>query len=132
MAAVAIGSQMGPQEREPSLPVDLRNIVDDPGMGGMAPATVISDSLLVQVRMTLVTLRLRLGKYQRGVTLPAFDLGMLSHEGHSRSVVIIGIDLHVQFPAFGTVALVAGDLEIVPVRGIGLPCRMRKQEQQGG
>jgi len=30
------------------------------------------------------------------------------------------------------VALVAGDLEIFPVRGIGLPYRMRKQEQQGG
>ena len=66
------------------------------------------------------------------MALPAFDLCMLSHKGHLRSIVIIGIYLHVQFPAFGTVALVAGDLKIVPVRGIGLPCRMREYEQQGG
>jgi hypothetical protein len=55
---------------------------------------------------------------------------MLSHKGHICSVVIIGIDLHVQLPAFGTVTLVAGDLEIVPVRGISLACRMNKHEQQ--
>ena len=66
------------------------------------------------------------------MALPAFDLCMLSHQWHIGGVVIKGINLHVQFPAFGTVALVAGDLEIVPVRGIGLPCRMREYEQQGG
>ena len=66
------------------------------------------------------------------MTLTAIDPGMLSHKGHIGGVVIVGIDLHVQFPAFGTVALITGYLEIVPVRGIGLPCHMREHEQQGG
>jgi len=123
---------MGSQEGEPALPVYIRNIANDPGVGGMTPAAVIPDSLLVQVCMAQVALCWRLGKDQGGMALTAFDLCMLSHKGHIGSVVVIGIDLHVQFPAFGTVALVAGDLEILPVRGIGLPCRMRKQEQQGG
>jgi len=89
VAAVAIGHQMGSQEGEPSLPVDIRNITDDPGVGGVAPAAVIPHSLLVQVRMALVALRLRLGEYQGGVTLPAFDLCMLSNQGHIGSVVVI-------------------------------------------
>jgi len=97
----------------------------------VAPATVIPNSLFVQVCMTLVALRLCFREYQGGMTLPATNLRMLSHKGHIRGIVIIGIDLHVQFPAFGTVTLVAGDLEVIPVRRIGLPRRMNKDEQKG-
>jgi len=123
---------MGPQEREPPLPVNVRNIIHDPGIGGVAPVTVIPDCLFVQVRMTLVAIRLCFREHQGDMALPAFGLRVLSQKRHIGCVVIIGIDLHVQFPAFGTVTLVAGDLEIVPVRGICLPCRMNKQEQQCG
>ena len=59
VATVAIGCQMGSQEWEPSLPVNVRNIVHDPGMGGVAPAAVVPDCLFVQVRMATVAFRLR-------------------------------------------------------------------------
>jgi hypothetical protein len=66
------------------------------------------------------------------MALTAPDLRVLSHKSHPGGVVIEGIDLRVQFPAFGTVALAAADLEIVPVRGIVLPGRLNEHQHQGG
>jgi len=126
VAAGTFGCQMGPQERKPSLPVNVCNIVDDPCVRGMAPAAIISHSLFMHVGMTQVTFCLCLGKYQRAMAQPAFYLCMLSKKGHFRRIVVKGIDFHIQLPALGTVALAAGNLEIVPVRRIGLPCCMNK------
>jgi len=132
VAAGAIGHIMGPKEGEPSLPVDVRHIAYDPGVGSMAPAAVIANCLLVQVCMALVALRIRFFKHQGDMTLPAFDLGMLSLKGHGGCVMVVGVNLGIQFPAFGAVALVARDLEIVSVRGIGLPCGKNEHGQEGG
>jgi len=132
VTAATFGCQMGPQERKPSLPVDVCNIVDDPGVWGVAPSAIISQGLFMHVGMTLVAFCLRLGKYQGGMALSAIYLCMLSQKGHFGCIVVKGIDFHIQFPTFGTVALAAGNLEIVPVGGIGLPCRLNKNEQHGG
>jgi hypothetical protein len=57
---------------------------------------------------------------------------MLPLKWQVRRIVVKGIDIHIQFPALGTVALAAGNFELIPVRGIGLPRRMNKYEQHGG
>ena len=122
---------MGPQERKPSLPVNVCNIVDDPCVRGMAPAAIISNGLFVHISMTQVTFCLCPGKYQGGMAQSAIYLCMLSQKGQFSRIVVKGIDFHIQFPALGTVALAAGNLEIVPMRGIVLPRRMNKYEQHG-
>lgn len=122
---------MGPQERKPSLPVDVCNIIDDPCVRAMAPAAIISHGLFVHVGMTLEAFCLCLGKYQGGMAQSAIYLCMLSQEGHFSGIVVKGIDFHIQIPGLGTVALAAGNLEIVPVRRIVLPRRMNKYEQHG-
>jgi hypothetical protein len=66
------------------------------------------------------------------MALTAPDLRVLSHQGHSRGVMIEGIYLRVQFPTLGAVAGIAADLEIIPVRGIVLPGRLNEHQQQGG
>ena len=60
------------------------------------------------------------------------DLCVLSLKVHAGGVMIEGIDLRVQFPAFGAVALAAADLEIVSVRGIFQPGRLNEHQHQGG
>jgi hypothetical protein len=64
------------------------------------------------------------------MTQPAPDLIVLSLQGHPGGVVIEGIDLGIQFPPFRTMAIAAGNLEFVSVRGFGLMCRMNEQQHQ--
>ena len=60
VAALTIGHQVWSQKGETSLAMDIRNVVHDPGVGGVAPVTLVTDGLLVQVRMATVTFRFSL------------------------------------------------------------------------
>ena len=59
MAAATFGHIMGTQKREAPLPVNVGDIIDNPGMGGMASVAVVPNGLLVHVCMTQETFRFR-------------------------------------------------------------------------
>jgi hypothetical protein len=88
MAIVTISGYMWPDQGKPSHLMDLCNIFNDPGFWRMAPFTFKSDSLAVNVGMTIHTFLLGLRKNQGFVTALAIKQLMLANQGEIGSIVI--------------------------------------------
>lgn len=55
------------------------------------------------------------------MTLAALQVCVLSHQRQPGGVVVERISLRIDFPSLGAVALITGDPEVAPMRGIILP-----------
>jgi len=111
----ALGSKMGTLERETALPVNICNIFNDPGSGGMTPGTIHPNSLVVHVGVAAGTFCLSLSENKGWMTQPAINHIMLPLQGQTGSIVIKRVYVWVQFPSIGTVTFNATYFKITPV-----------------
>jgi len=81
----------------------------------MAPGTIIAHGLLVHVGMTESTFIGCFGKDQGGVAQFAIHFCVLARKWQGRGVVVEGIYLRIDIPAFGAVALDTAYVEAVTV-----------------
>src|SRR5665648_197030 len=98
--------------------MNFSNVVNNPGCRCMAPSTIGTNCLLMNISVAFETLTLRISKNQCFVTKPAFNGLVLSNQRQCSGGVIKGVDLFIEFPPLCTMALLAGNIKALSVRGI--------------
>jgi len=88
MTGKAIGSNMGADQREPASLMNLRDIVNDPGIGRMTPGAIISHRLVMHIGVAGNAFCPGFDKIKRCMASPATDSLVLPCQGEFRSAVI--------------------------------------------
>ena len=104
-------------EGETGFPVNIRDVVNDPGTGRMAPAAFWSYGLLVDVGMAILAFGRGILELQGRMTRFTVEQLMLAFQWQGSCFMIKRIDLPVEFPPFGgTVAYIATHFKIIAMR----------------
>ncbi|HAX95227.1 MAG TPA: hypothetical protein DCY35_01690 [Prolixibacteraceae bacterium] len=78
MALLAIGFVMSTNQWESAQLVNLRNIMNQPGIWVVAPVTIESDCIIVQIGMTIDTTGFGIAEHEGYVTCPAISIQVLT------------------------------------------------------
>ncbi len=115
MALFAIGLLMGAGQWKPALPVDIADVLNDPGFRGMAAGAIRSERCFMQVIVAIAALALRQREFQRFMAAPAINPVMLANKLEACGVMVECHPLFVYRPSFGGMANRAVDLKALPV-----------------
>jgi hypothetical protein len=116
VAGQAITDLMGTGEREPAQPVDLTDILNNPGFRGMASETILAQGSFVKVLVAIEAFPFGGRKIQGFMAPAAVNSLMLADELIAGAVMIKRHALRVDFPpGSGGVTESAIDFEALPV-----------------
>jgi hypothetical protein len=111
--------------------VYLRNVMHEPGLGIMAPGTILPDRAVVQIRVTIHTILPGLVKNQCCMAFPAVGIAVLTFQFKAGHVMTEEGLLRRKGPSIGGMAIRAIKLKFITM-GILLKYQVHTDGQQDG
>lgn len=109
---------MGPYKRKSIFFMQFRDVVYQPGFGGMTACAIVTNRLVMDIRMAGGTFHRGLIKHQGTVAEFAISLGMGAFQGEIRGIVVKLKGIVIDCPPGRMVAFNAIHFQLVPMGGL--------------